>query len=161
MRIANTLVELGQKFIKLGVKRVAFCECLPRFGWLAFKHFCTLDESEDVWTIEELEKEFNLRAQEFNTQLKLRSTEDKRFDYIAMRGLREDIVEKLKDGLHLGKQGQTTLMKTLKREVVYNCHKARGGRNGNGRGKKKKSNKRRNQWWWKQHGRHYWRHQRN
>ncbi len=54
---------------------MAFCQCLPRFGWLAFKHFCTLDESKDVWMIEELEKEFNERVQEFNAQLQLRVKE--------------------------------------------------------------------------------------
>ncbi len=154
VRIANQLVELGYKFLQLGVKRVAFCQCIPRFGWLAFKHMCTLDESDDIWTIEELEKEFNDRATEFNSTLEARHKEDGRFDYIAMRGLRENIVQKLKDGLHLGVEGQDTLMHTLRREIVYNCHKARGGRSGNGRSKKKKSKKNRERNW-KWIGRHY------
>ncbi len=51
-RIANELIDLGQTLLCHGVKCVAFAACLPRFGWVAYRHFCTLDQGEDIWTIE-------------------------------------------------------------------------------------------------------------
>ncbi len=61
-------------------------ECLPRFGWNTFKHLCTLEETEDVWTLDEGEELFNLRVIEFNRHLKDKFWDDYRFDYITMRG---------------------------------------------------------------------------
>ncbi len=141
--IANQLIDLGQTLLCRGVKRVAFAACLPRFGWGAFKHMCTLDQGDDVWTLDDLEYCFNERVRAFNGYLIERVCEVQDFDFITMRGLRQDIFEKLYDGLHLGFDGQNTLLRTLRREIIYNCRKARGGRIGFGRRKRRRQNRRR------------------
>ncbi len=97
-KIASTLIDLGLILIKNGIKRVAFVQCLPRFGWGAFKRFCTLDEEADVWTLPDLEATFEER---FNEKLQewVKGHDD--MDFIVLRGLRDDVRSKFFDGLHL------------------------------------------------------------
>ncbi len=140
-KIANSLVELAQVLLDNGVKRVAMVQCLPRYGWAAFKRFCTLDAEEEVWTLDDLEQMFEDRVRQFNKQLKERAEATPGMDFICLKGLRREVREKFADGLHLDSEGQRSLMRTLRRETIYNCRKALGGREGFGRRRRRRSNR--------------------
>ncbi len=126
-RIANRVFDLALVLLKNGIKRVAFVPCLPRIGVSAFKKRSDNAKMYGSQSIEELETNFAMRAKQFNGLLQRWSDDHSQLDMVILKGLREKVVDWFYDGLHLNREGQTKLMRALRREVNYLCHKAQGG----------------------------------
>ncbi len=125
-RIASRLYDLAMVLLQNGVRRVAFVPCFPRVGFYAFRRRSKDSQFLGSQTLEEMEQNFACRAREFNHILLGWANEHRQLDMVVLKGLRSRVEEHLYDGLHLNRQGQTTLMNILRREMNYLCHKAMG-----------------------------------
>ncbi len=110
--------------------------CLPRFR--PTKNFGNLQSDFSVWDDDDLESLFEAKRLDFNNKLDKWVKHHDQMDVLYVQGLRADMHEKLRDGIHLSDESTLTFIKLLKRELIFHRDKSIGGERGKGRKRNKK-----------------------
>ncbi len=123
--VARDLISLAMFFRNEGVARVMVVEVLPRFGRNAFRRLDPFTWIPGLYTIPDLEREFQLRVARFNKQLREAVWVNQGLTYLNLTGLHKHIRRWLPDGLHLCPHGRNKLRKALRKAVIVDLLRSR------------------------------------